>query len=164
MTLLTICGGGIVWTCSDIRLKSIADEHSLISLIYILLKPGTLRRRTKMGALFMEEWRMEPLSGEPKSVNSTIQFDFNFNLIFTPMFWSPQVYLGSDFRSLLTGMVSIDARGRVGMQEVREDINGKKRFLSGIARITYPPPDPTSGNLVIGPFFGTSKFKIWKSV
>ena len=38
--------------------------------------------------------------------------------IFTPMFWSPQVYLGSDFRSLLTGMVSIDARGRVGMQEV----------------------------------------------
>ena len=31
----------------------------------------------------------------------------------------------------------------------------KKRFLSGIARIT-PPPDPNSGNLVL--FFRTSKF------
>jgi len=29
-----------------------------------------------------------------------------------------KVYLGSDFRSLLTGIVSIDARGRVGVQEV----------------------------------------------
>ena len=38
----------------------------------------------------------------------------------------------------------------------------KKRFLSGIAQITYPPPDPNSGNLVL--FFRNSKFKIWKSV
>ena len=35
---------------------------------------------------------------------------------------------------------------------LREDINEKRRFLSGIARITYsPPPDPISGNLA---FFG----------
>ena len=40
----------------------------------------------------------------------------------------------------------------------------KKRFLSGIARITYlnPPHDPNSGNLVL--LFRKSKFKIWKSV
>ena len=46
----------------------------------------------------------------------------------------------------------------------REGFNKKKkRFLSGIARITYPPPhDPNLGNLVL--FFRTSKFKIWKSV
>ena len=35
------------------------------------------------------------------------------------IFTSTQVYLGADFRSLLTGMVSIDARGRVGVQEVK---------------------------------------------
>ena len=35
----------------------------------------------------------------------------------------------------------------------------KKRFLSGIARITYPPPPlPQFGQL--GPFFRKSKFKI----
>ena len=28
------------------------------------------------------------------------------------------MYLGPDFKSILTGMVSIDARGRVGVQEV----------------------------------------------
>ena len=38
---------------------------------------------------------------------------------------------------------------------LREDINKKNRFRSGIARVTYPPPDPNLGNLVL--FFGRQK-------
>ena len=41
----------------------------------------------------------------------------------------------------------------ISIVRLREDINRKKRFLSGIARTPKPPPpDPNSGNLV--PFFG----------
>ena len=42
--------------------------------------------------------------------------------------------------------------------DIREDIDTKKRFLSGNARITGTPPRPQFGQL--GPFFQTSKFKI----
>ena len=36
--------------------------------------------------------------------------------------------------------------------DIREDIDTKKRFLSGNARITGTPPNPNLGNLVL--FFG----------
>ena len=56
--------------------------------------------------------------------------------------------IGSYYIALLLGKGSIE----------------KKRFLLGIARITWTPSphDPNSGNLVL--FFRKSKFKIWKSV
>ena len=43
---------------------------------------------------------------------------FDSKLRFSMFFILTQVYLGPDFKSILTGMVSIDAQGRVGVQEV----------------------------------------------
>ena len=53
------------------------------------------------------------------------------------------MYLGSDFRSILTGMVSIDARGRVGVQEVKkrqicENKNRKTRERVGVQQQKIP--------------------------
>ena len=118
---------------------------------HVSLNAGTQRRRMKMAALFMEGWGMESLLGGPRwdlcsslsSISSQERGILFWNFIWTFFITSAQVYLGSDFRSILTGMVSIDARGRVGVQEVKkrqicENKNRKTRERVGVQQQKIP--------------------------
>ena len=118
---------------------------------HVSLNAGTQRRRMRMAALFMEGWGMESLLGGPRwdlcsslsSISSQERGILFWNFIWTFFITSAQVYLGSDFRSILTGMVSIDARGRVGVQEVKkrqicENKNRKTRERVGVQQQKIP--------------------------
>ena len=71
--------------------------------------------------------------------------------------WGIRMY-GLGVHKTTTVMGSLE----MSSDSLREGLNGKKTFSFGHCQNHLTPPRPQFGQL--GPFFWTSKFKIWKSV